>query len=293
MTGVTQPLPDVPWYDLNDPFSPALDELAKQFQLHELQIEDCRNPQRAKTEEFERYSFTVLKALQPGKIPKFLDFDIFLGKDFLITVHAGSCPAIDKAVQRAQLHKTQRLDKLFYILVDHTVDEYLLLLDSLAEEVSKIESEVLERPEPPVLRRIFKMKRYLIDFRRHAGGMREVVNQLMRREEGFLGDDLDPFLRDVYDHIVRTVDLIETYRDLLSSATDIYLSAVANRTNQIMKVLTVWGTVALPLVVITGFFGMNLQLPWQHNPWGAVYASALMIMIGAVILWYFRKQGWF
>jgi magnesium transporter len=293
MTGVTQPLPGVPWYDLNDPFSPALDELAKQYHLHELQVEDCRHPQRAKTEDYEGYIFTVLKALQPGKTPKFLDFDIFLGKEFLITVHAGSCPAIEKAVQRAQQHKEQRLDKLFYILVDHTVDEYLLLLDAVAEQVSDIESEVLEKPEPPVLRRIFSMKRNLIDFRRHAGGMREVVNQLMRREQGFLGDDLDPFFRDVYDHIVRTVDLIETYRDLLSSATDIYLSAVANRTNQIVKVLTVWGTVALPLVVITGFFGMNLPLPWQHNPLGAVYASLLMVGIGGLILWYFRKQGWF
>jgi len=234
-----------------------------------------------------------LKALQPGKTPKFLDFDIFLGKDFLITVHAGSCPAIDKAVQRAHQQKIQRLDKLFYILVDHTVDEYLLVLDALAEQISDVESDVLEKPEPPVLRRIFNMKRNLIDFRRNAGGMREVVNQLMRREQGFLGDDLDPFFRDVYDHIVRTVDLIETYRDLLSSSTDIYLSAVANRTNQIVKVLTVWGTVALPLVVITGFFGMNLPLPWQHDPLGAVYATALMVAIGGLILWYFRKQGWF
>src|SRR3954465_2067496 len=191
MTGVMQPLPDVQWYDLNDPTSPALDELAIQYQLHELQIEDCRNTQRAKTEEFELYSFTVLKALQPGTTPRFLDFDIFLGKNFLITVHAGSCPAIDKAVERAQQQKIVRLDKLFYVLVDHTVDEYLLLLDRLTEQVSDIESEVLERPEPPVLRQIFKLKRYLIDFRRHAGGMREVVNQLMRREEGFLGDDLD------------------------------------------------------------------------------------------------------
>lgn len=293
MTGVTQPLPGVAWYDLNDPSSPTLDELAKQYQLHELQIEDCRSPQRAKTEEYERYIFTVLKALQPGKTPKFLDFCIFLGKDFLITVHAGSCPAIDKAVQRAQQHKAERLDKLFYILVDHTVDEYLLLLDEVAEQISDVESDVLEKPEPPVLRRIFDMKRKLIDFRRYAGGMREVVNQLMRQEQGFLGDDLDPFFRDVYDHIVRTVDLIETYRDLLSSSTDIYLSAVANRTNQIVKVLTVWGTVALPLVVITGFFGMNLELPWQHNPLGAVYASLLMAAIGSLILWYFRKQGWF
>jgi len=293
MTGVTQPLPGVAWYDLNNPASPALDELAKQYQLHELQIEDCRHIQRAKTEDYDHYIFTVLKALQPGKTPKFLDFDIFLGKDFLITVHAGSCPAIDKAVQRAQQQKIQRLDKLFYILVDHTVDEYLLVLDALAEQISDVESDVLEKPEPPVLRSIFSMKRNLIDFRRNAGGMREVVNQLMRREQGFLGDDLDPFFRDVYDHIVRTVDLIETYRDLLSSSTDIYLSAVANRTNQIVKVLTVWGTVALALVVITGFFGMNLPLPWQHDPLGAVYATALMVAIGGLILWYFRKQGWF
>ena len=141
MTGATQPLPGVAWYDLNDPSSTALDELAKQFQLHELQIEDCRNPQRAKTEDFERYSFTVLKALQPGKSPKFLDFDIFLGKDFLITVHAGSCPAIDKAVQRAEIHKTNRLDKMFYILVDHTVDEYLLLLDEPLSNRKRITCE--------------------------------------------------------------------------------------------------------------------------------------------------------
>jgi magnesium transporter len=293
MTGVTQPLPDVSWYDLDDPASPALDELAKQYNLHELQIEDCRHPQRAKTEDYEHYIFTVLKALQSGKTPKFVDFDIFLSKDFLITVHKGPCPAIDKAVQRSQQQKVDRLDKVFYILVDHTVDEYLLVLDALAVKISGVESEVLENPEPPVLRRIFSMKRSLIDFRRNAGGMREVVNQLMRRERGFLGDDLDPFFRDVYDHIVRTVDLIETYRDLLSSSTDIYLSAVANRTNQIVKVLTVWGTVALPLVVITGFFGMNLPLPWQHDPLGAVYATALMLATGGLILWYFRKRGWF
>lgn len=293
MTGVTQPLENVPWYDVSDPASPGLDELAKQFNLHELQIEDCRHLQRAKTEEHEHYSFTVVKAVRPGDIPKFHDLDIFLGKDYLITVHAAQCPEIAKAMQRAQQQKVLRLDKLFYILVDQAVDEYLVLLDGLAEQISSIESEVLQNPEPPVLRRIFRLKRNLIEFRRHAGGMREVVNQLMRREQGLLGDDLDPFFRDIYDHIVRTVDLIETYRDLLSGSTDIYLSAVANRTNQIVKVLTVWGTVALPLVVVTGFFGMNLALPWQQNPWGAVYVSLVMLGMVGLILWYFHKKRWF
>lgn len=293
MAGAIQPIPDVRWYDVSDPSSSALDDLAKQFGLHELQIEDCRHLQRAKTDEYERYTFTVLKAVQPGETPKFHDLDIFLGPDFLITVHSGQCPEIAKAVLRAQMQKVQRLDKLFYILADQTVDEYLLLLDGLAEQISSIESEVLRSPEPAILRRIFRLKRNLIEFRRHAGGMREVVNQLMRREQGLLGDDLDPFFRDVYDHIVRTVDLIETYRDLLSGSMDIYLSAVANRTNEIVKVLTVWGTVALPLVIITGFFGMNLHLPWQETRWGAVYATLLMLAIVVPILWFFRKKRWF
>src|SRR5206468_11517967 len=91
-----------------------------------------------------------------------------------------------------------------------------------------------------------------------------------------MGDDLDPYFRDIYDHLIRTVDMIETYRDLLSGALDIYLSAVANRTNEVMKVLTIWGTMALPLVIITGFFGMNLHLPWMNSSRGTEYAIALM-----------------
>jgi magnesium transporter len=126
-----------------------------------------------------------------------------------------------------------------------------------------------------------------------ASGMREVVNSLVRREGGLLGDDLDPYFRDVYDHVVRTVDMIETYRDLLSGALDIYLSAVANRTNEVMKVLTIWGTVALPLVIITGFFGMNLHLPWTNSPRGAEYAITLMAATTIAVLVYFKSKHWF
>ena len=97
----------------------------------------------------------------------------------------------------------------------------------------------------------------------------------------------------MYDHLIRTVDLIETYRDLLSGSLDIYLSAVANRTNEVMKVLTIWGTVALPLVIITGFFGMNLKLPWANNAHGALFALALMAVSTAAILVYFKMKRWF
>jgi magnesium transporter len=282
------------WIDVADPASPDLDELAQRFELHELQIEDCRHrPQRPKTEEHDHYIFTVLKHIHDAAELEFDDIDLFLGRDFLISVRNADAVVIESVKARAREEKTDRLDRLFYMIVDQIVDGYQPVLDKLADEISEIEDVVLEQPDPETLARIFALKRKLIEFRRVAAGMREVVNALMRREKGLLGDDLDPYFRDVYDHIIRTVDMIETYRDLLSGSLDIYLSAVANRTNEVMKVLTIWGTVALPLVIITGFFGMNLKLPWANDPHGTDYAVALMAVSTLSILIYFKVKRWF
>ena len=292
-TPARQPLPDIPWFDVPDPQSAELDEIARRFQFHELQVEDCRHrSQRAKTEEHGPYIFTVLKHLHTVGTLEFDDLDIFLGPDYMVTVHDGESALIEKVRARAREAQVPRVDRLFYMLLDLVVDEYSPTLDKLAEDISEIESEVLRRPDPDVLARILELKRKLIEFRRIAGGMREVVNTLARREHGLLSDDLDPYLRDVYDHLVRTVEFIETYRDLLTGSLDIYLSATANRTNEVMKVLTIYGTVAVPLVVITGFFGMNLRLPWMENPHGALYATGLMVASTAAVLLYFRVKHW-
>jgi magnesium transporter len=287
-------LPHLAWFDVADPASPDLDELASRFGLHELQIEDCRHrPQRPKTEEHDHYIFAVLKHMHDPAELEFDDIDLFLGPDFLISVRSGDSVVFESVRVRADQEHIDRLDRLFYMIVDQIVDGYQPVLDKLADEISEIEDVVLDRPDPETLARIFSLKRKLVDFRRVAGGMREVVNSLVRREKGLLGDDLDPYFRDIYDHIMRTVDMIETYRDLLSGALDIYLSAVANRTNEVMKVLTIWGTVALPLVIITGFFGMNLRLPWANNPYGTDFAVALMAISTIGILVYFKTKHWF
>ncbi|MFL6300458.1 MAG: magnesium/cobalt transporter CorA [Terriglobales bacterium] len=289
-----QPAPTLAWYDVADPASPDLDQLARQFNLHELDIEDCRHaPQRAKEEEHDTYVFSILKRIHTKPAFKFRDFCMFLGRDFLITVHTGESDLIAHVAKKVAEEKVTRLDRIFYFLTDAIVDEYLPVLDAISEKISDIESAVLERPEPKVLRQIFDFKRQLIYFRRATSEMRELVNAVLRRENGIVNDDLDHYFRDVYDHLVRTLDLIETNRDLVTGSLDIYLSAVANRTNEVMKVLTVWGTVALPLVIITGFFGMNLHLPWMQDPHGAWYATALMIASTVGILIYFRRKGWF
>ncbi len=294
IAGVRQPVPGVQWFDVAEPASRGLDELAQRFGLHELQIEDCRHrAQRAKMDEHEGYVFAVVKHLHLDGTLTFDDLDVFIGRDYLITVHGGEEPLTDKLRRRFEAEASRRLDRLFYLVVDVVVDEYIPVLDELADEISELETEVLERPDPEVLGRIFRLKRKLIEFRRVASGMRDMVNAVMRREHGLVGDDLDPYFRDIYDHLVRTVELIETYRDLLTGSLDIYLSAVANRTNEVMKVLTIYGTVALPLVIITGFFGMNLKLPWMEHPRGPLLVAGVMAASAVAVLGYFKKKGWF
>ena len=285
--------PTLPWFEIEDPNSPQLDELAKRFGLHPLQIEDCRHrPQRAKYEEHLSYLFMVVKKIDNNDTLVFEDVDVFIGKDFLVTVTQGHLATMDRVHRRITEDGTNRLDRALYFLVDSLVDEYSPVIDLIAEETSDLEDTVLVDPGPDKLQTIFRLKRRLIEFRRMASGMREVVNAVMRKERGFCGDDLDPYFRDVYDHLVRTVDLIETYRDLLAGSLDIYLSAVANRTNEVMKVLTIWGTIALPLVIITGFFGMNFPLGLENSPHGIWVAVGVMVASTVSVLAYFKRKRW-
>ena len=291
---LTQPIAGLDWFDLDDPDSLELSKLAERYQLHELDIEDVRHGcQRPKIDEHPDYIFVVLKELKSDKTIEFDDFYVFIGRDFLLTIHPGPSDTIGKVVRRAQENKEKRLDRIFYFCFDDVVDDFLPVLDGLAEDTSAIEDEVLEHPTPDMLRRIFQVKRKLIDFRRNAAAMREAANSIQRIEHGVIGDDLDEYLRDIYDHLIRTVELIESYRDLLTGSLDIYLSAVANRTNEVMKVLTIWGTVALPLVIITGFFGMNLPLPLQNTHHGTALAVGIMLLSTAATLLYFKRKGWF
>jgi magnesium transporter len=282
------------WYDVSDPDSPELDDLAKRFGLHPLEVEDCRKrPQRAKYNEHDNYVFCVLKHLHDKQKILFDDFDIFLGRDFVITVHCGHQSSMDRVRRRAANENVKRADRLAYIVIDELVDDYLPTLDHIAEQTLEIEDQVLENPSPEVLREIFGLKRKLVTFRRNAAGMREVVNAIIRRENGIAADDLDPYFRDVYDHLIRTADLIESYRDLLTSSLDIYLSAISNRTNEVMKVLAIYGTIATPLLVITGFFGMNLPLPLQGKPHATGISIALMVLSTVLVLLYFKRKRWF
>ncbi len=286
------------WHDLRDPHDPELDALAERFHLHPLHVEDCRHGgQRAKVEEGADYIFVVLKAVHitDGGEVQISDLDMFLGHEYLITVQGGECPTLRAYLD--QLHgaaNPSRSDQLFHKVMDGIVDAYTPTLDWFNEAIDGIEDIVLETPSPETLQRIFAAKRGLIELRRVLGNMRDVASHLQRLETELIQRDLWPFLRDVYDHLARNLDLVEMERDLLTGAMDIYLSSVANRTNQVMKVLTVLGTIALPAIVISGFYGMNTKgLPWVDSPHGAEMAVGLMVVATAALLTMLKKFDWF
>ena len=330
-------VPEVAWYHLGDASSHALDALAAHFGIHPLQIEDCRHHrQTARVEEHDRYTFIVIKALissghkaasppTAGTSPlsdpaagdtatkhghpavslesvrvRFEDFDIFLGRDWVLTVDEGECsliPAVAKRVSADQSLQTP--DRVAHALIDLVVDQYLPALDHVGDFINQLEDRVIRRPTPTTLREIFRMKRVLLDFRRVATAMREAVNGLVRRYDSASTStrqqdrELRLYYRDVYEHAVRVLDFVETYRDLLTGSLDIYLSAIANRTNEVMKILTIWGTIALPFLVVTGFYGMNVDLPFQKTPHVLWVLGTVMGAWAIGIFWYFRRKHWF
>jgi magnesium transporter len=288
---------DLPWVHVADPDSPELDEIARQEQFHELDIEDCRHHRQiAKITEHGHYTFLVAKTLQfdPETLDlHFEDFNVFIKPGHIVTAPEGKTEVVAKAVTRLSgAPRPVPVSKLVYTLLDVIVDEYLPALYRMGEEIDLIEDDVLEKPSPASLRRIFDLKRLLIELRRNAIMMRELAAHFLRNQHDS-PDPLYPYYRDVYEHLLRTIDLSETYRDLLTGALDIYLSAVANRTNEVMKVLAVYGTVAVPLVVITGFYGMNVKLPMQDSRFAIWFVSGLMGLVTIGVLVYFWRKRWF
>jgi magnesium transporter len=286
------------WYHVEDPKGPGLDRLAPLFGIHELAVEDCRDQAtRAKLEQFDSHYFLVANTVHFDAEKCecwFGEFDIFAGKDFLISVHDGPSRTM-RAVQ-PKFQTEARLahpGRLLHRLLDVIVDRYLPVLDSIGDRITSLEQRVYEEASPEMLAEIFAVRRALVDFRRTALGMREVLGHLMRLSDQWIRSQ-QIYFRDVYDNLSRALEMVETYRDLVAGILEVHLTTTANRTNNIMKVLTVFATLALPFLMVTGFYGMNFEnLPLLDNPYGFLIATGLMTSASVVLLLILRRRGWF
>ena len=299
-TPASQLLPAGPggWIHVEDVKGPQLDDLAAARGLHPLAIEDCRNlRQRAKVEDYGNHLFLVLNTLHFDADKRdcwFGEFDVFAGPDLLITVHDGPSRTYREVLPRFEAQPESALPgRVLCTLLDFIVDRYLPVLDTMQERIDEMEEQVVKATSPRQLSDIFALRRALIDFRRIVIGMRDVVNNLLHRTDPWLQAE-QPYLRNVYDHCVRALDLVETYRDILNGVLEVHLTATANRTNEIMKVLTIYTTVAAPILLITGYFGQNFTgLPLIHQPHGILIMHGLLVASTLGALWFFKRRGWY
>ena len=292
-------VPGLLWLDLDDPPSRALDDLAAHYGFHELAIEDCRHHmQLAKVDYYNGYSFYIINSTHFTEKPcevRLREIDVFLGPDYIVTVHEGESLSINEIVRRMELNQTHydRPDEVMHAIIDIVVDRYLPTLESVGDTIDQVQDDLLMHPDVHLLETIFDLKRGLLQFRRAVSAQRELLNVIVRDETPLIQKDMRIYFRDVYDHAVRAMDLVETYRDLLGGALDIYLTQMANRTNDIVKGLTILATIMLPLTLVTGYFGMNFEyMPLLKNPNGIWYTTAGLAVITVVMLAYFKAKKW-
>jgi magnesium transporter len=291
---------NVIWADVSDPTSRDFEELAEEFGFHHLSIEDCRTEhQRPKIEEYSGYYFIVLYEAQlagPDDRLELRELNIFLGKNYLVTVHSRPIRAIDTAARlwREWMDKAdQGAGLIAYLLIDAIVDDYLPLLDLVSERMDDLEDSIFGEWRAEVIEEIFSVKKKLLYLRRSITPLRDVFNIMLRREQPIFPREIHVYFQDVFDHLIRVADTIDTLRDMLSSTMDAYLSVSGNRMNKIMKRLTSVATILMSVTLIAGIYGMNFdlmpELQWRY---GYVFALLSMVVVGVALYWYLKKIEW-
>jgi len=289
------------WINLLAPAPPDVQFIAKELDFHELAVEDIFSIQsHSKVEPYPGHLFSVIPALNLTTSDDLFDvvnLNAFLGRNFLVTAQRATLPAVANATNwlaRSSELLQRGPDFLLYHLLDGIVDEYLDLSNQLTDQVDSLETRVLGTPDQSISAEIFELRSKAAWLRRLISPQREILNVLTNRPHEFITRDTQLYLRDVYDHVQRVRENSEIFHDLLQGAMETYLTLVANRTNEVMKVLAAVGTVVLPINMLTGLYGTNFEvLPGSQNPLGFwIFCAALTLTATAMIL-LFRARKWF
>jgi len=276
--------------------------IGDRFGFHPLALEDALNiPQRPKVERYPGHLLVVLREIQYPEEPEQLS--LFLSDRLVVTFQERPGDPFGPLRERIRNGKGRvrslGADYLAYSLCDAVLDAYFPVLERLGDVVEELGERVMEEPVPETLREIREVKRKLIEVRRAAWPARDAMNELIREESALIRNETKVFLRDCYDHAIQLMDMVETYREMAASLFDEYLSAVSNRMNEIMKVLTIMATIFIPLTFIAGLYGMNFDpqaspLNMPELGWRYGYPAVLLIMgiVAAGMLYFFRKRKW-
>ncbi|MDP3938666.1 MAG: magnesium/cobalt transporter CorA [Deltaproteobacteria bacterium] len=283
----------------------VIEELAEIFDIHRLALEDVVNVhQRAKVEQYDGLQFVVAQAASLDQDLHTEQVSFFLGADFVLSFHERSGePAFELVRDRIRTSRArireEKADYLLYSLLDAVVDGYFPVLEGYGERIETLEDEVIHKPDNEIIFRIREIRRNLLMLRRSTWPLREMLNSLLRDPIPHITDSTRVYLRDCYDHTVHVIDILEIYRELSSGLMEDYLSSINNQMNQVMKVLTIFAAIFIPLSFIASLYGMNfntkrspLNMPELDWYWGYPFVLLVMAATAGGLLWYFRRKGW-
>jgi magnesium transporter len=288
------------WLDLYRPAPHDFALLRDLLKFHPLALEDSEHfGQRAKLDDYGDYAFLVVYGAVPDE-DRLVEVHCFYSERYLVTVHQDDCPAFAELRKRyaQRAHPVERPSLLLYRIVDGLVDSFFPILADFDDRIDALEDAIFLNASDEQLQELFAMKRLFVGLRKAVTPQRDLFAGLtggVAELPGMTPDD-ERYFRDIYDHLIRISDLIDTYRDLLTSTMDVYLSTVSNRMNAVMKQLTIIATIFLPLSWLTGFFGQNFGFEVRHiTGWEAfvVYGIGLELVGVALLLGYFKRQRWF
>jgi magnesium transporter len=287
------------WVDIDTAVRSQVAVLENVCKFHPLSVEDTLNPEsRVKVEEYPGYLFLIIRGVRfhegtedPYDLETF-NLCFYLGLNFLVTVHAGPSPVIDGVADR--LSRSPDLlergpDRLMHAMMDSAIDAYFPLLDKIDGFIDGLEEGVFADFDRASLRDIFSVKRLVLSLRRHLAPQREVFNVLTNRPSALLKPESQVYFRDIYDHVLRINDSLDTYRDLLSSTLDSYLTQVSNRLGTITKGLSVVATMSIPFVVVSGMWGMNVPVPFADSPHAFLLLLGVQLGVGVILIAILRR----
>jgi magnesium transporter len=285
------------WIDAEGHSPEAERLLTEVLKVHPLTVEDLfRDRPTPKIEDYGDYVYMTLHGVEGDtRELRPVELDIILAKDWLFTHHPKPLQAVN-TVAETLARNPKQLQRgpawVAHALLDHLTDTYLPVVDTFEEEIDDLEKEVVQHPTRRQLQRLFDLKKSLQHLRRISVYQRDMLQRLSRGDYEVLPKRVLPFYRDVYDHFVRIADLADSYRELVTAALDIYMSGLANRTNDVMKALTLISTVMLPLNFLAGLYGMNVDLPGQHWHFQFFVIVAVMGLVSGTLWWAFRRRKW-
>lgn len=292
------------WLNLDILNKKSVETVGNNIGLHSLIIEDILSVhQRPKVDEFDDYFTCVLQMLYYNPLQNTIENEqvsFVLGENFLFTFQDDSHrdlfdPVREKLLNPLTKVRQQGSDYLLYTLLDNIVDNYFVVLEKIGEQIEKLEEEITRsNADSYTMNRINTLRKELIFFKRYTSPVREMLNSIIRSDHKNIHDKNNNYFKDVYDHIIQIIELTENYRDVISNIRDLYLSQTNLKLNEIMKFLAIVTTLLAPATVIGGIFGMNFdRIPYLHHQNGFWIATFLMLIVPVMMLFYFRRKGWF